>query len=356
MSTDVATRAARSARLRYVQDDQPGIRRERRGQGFRYVSSRGRTIRDPATLARIRALVIPPAWTDVWICPHAQGHLQVTGHDARGRKQYRYHDDWRRVRDETKFDRMLVFGACLPRVRRRVQRDLAGTKISRERVLATIVRLMETTAIRVGNEEYAKTNGSFGLTTLRDRHAQPTGGSLRLRFRGKSGQPVECDIDDARIARIVRQCRDLPGSELFQYRDDDGRRHTIRSQDVNDYLREISGAEVTAKDFRTWTGTVLAAQLLAREEPPRSATAAKATITATVKAVASKLNNTVAVCRKCYIHPQILADYEALLAGRRSRRRLPSARSRTGLRREEVDLLRRLEALASNGSAKRAAG
>ncbi len=250
--------SAQAAGLRYVSDTQPGIRRKRAGKGFVYVGTDGKTIRDAKELARIRSLAIPPAYTDVWICPSPNGHIQATGRDARGRKQYRYHPKWREVRDETKFGRMLAFSEALPKIRARLERDLSLPGLPREKVLATVVRLLECTCIRVGNDEYAKSNRSFGLTTLQDRHVEISGSNLRFEFRGKSGKMHKVDLNDRRLARIVQRCQDLPGEDLFQYLDDDGVRQTIGSGDVNDYIREISGQEFTAKDFRTWAGTLLA--------------------------------------------------------------------------------------------------
>lgn len=301
--------AARRASLRYVNGEGPGIGRVRRGGGFVYRRPDGRVVRDAAVLRRIRGLVIPPAWTNVWICSHANGHLQATGRDARGRKQYRYHPDWRAIRDETKYGCMLLFGKILPRIRRRVRRDLKLHGICRERVLATIVRLMDTTFMRVGNEQYTKENGSYGLTTLRNRHVQVQGEAIRFSFRGKSGKSHEIEVRDRRLARIIRRCRDLPGQELFNFLDEAGRPHAVHSTDVNDYLKEISGQEFTAKDFRTWGGTVLATEYLGRLEAPRRATEAKREIATAVADVARQLGNTVAVCRKCYIHPRVLESY-----------------------------------------------
>ncbi len=305
--------AAIAARLRHVSDDRPGITRHRARHGFDYRDRDGALIGDFATLRRIKALAIPPAWTDVWICPSPNGHIQATGRDARGRKQYRYHPRWRETRDETKYGRMLVFSRALPQIRARVDADLRRHGLPRERVLAAIVRLMELTLFRIGNVEYSKTNNSYGLTTLRDRHAVIDGNEIRLSFRGKSGVRQEGRITDRRLARIVKNCRDLPGYELFQYVDHDGNRHTIDSNDVNQYLREISGEEITAKDFRTWAGTQLAAlalqQLSALEGEAAAKSAAKSTIVRAVEQVAKHLGNTVAVCRKCYIHPAIFEGY-----------------------------------------------
>ena len=300
--------AARSAGLRYTTDTRPGIRRERRGSGFRYVGPDGRAAK-AADVKRIRSLVIPPAWTDVWICPDPLGHLQATGRDARGRKQYRYHQRWRQVRDETKYHRLIGFARALPAIRRRTAADLRRPTLSREKVLATVVRLLEKTLIRVGNDEYARQNRSFGLTTLRDGHVAVSGGRVTFSFRGKSGVEHEIDLDDARLARVVRQCRDIPGYDLFQYYDEKGERHSIGSGDVNAYLKEIAGEDYTSKDFRTWAGTVLAAQLLREFDAFKTDSQARKNIVQAVETVAKKLGNTKAVCRKCYIHPAVLESY-----------------------------------------------
>jgi len=301
--------AAGAARLRHVADDMPGITRHKARNGFDYRDADGKLIADIETLRRIRSLAIPPAWTDVWICPFENGHIQATGRDARGRKQYRYHPRWRTVRDETKFERMLAFSRALPRIRARVETDLRRRGLSRERVLAAIVRLMELTLFRVGNVEYSKSNKSYGLTTLRDRHAQIDGDEIRLSFRGKSGVRHEGCIHDRRLARIVKNCRDLPGYELFQYLDEDGNRHAVDSADVNLYLREISGEDITAKDFRTWAGTYLAAMALQQVEELDSDAKRKSAIVRAVEQVAKHLGNTAAVCRKCYIHPAVFDGY-----------------------------------------------
>lgn len=296
--------------LVYVSDESPGIRRLRRGKHFAYRRPDGAPLRDEAELTRIRQLAIPPAYADVWICPLANGHLQATGRDARGRKQYRYHARWRTARDETKFDRMQAFGAVLPRIRARVKRDLAapvGALVLRETVLAAIVRLLDATLVRVGNDEYARSNGSFGLTTLRNRHAAVHGEELTLRFRGKSGVAHEVALADPRVARVVKRCQALPGQELFQYLDEDGATHAVGSVDVNDYLREASGGEFTAKDFRTWHGSVLALQLWRAIDPTEAANPTPASVKRLLGAVAAKLGNTVAVCRKAYVHPRVLA-------------------------------------------------
>lgn len=295
------------AGLVYVSDTQPGIRRHRRGRGFAYRLPNGSWLRDANDLVRIRRLAIPPAWRDVWICANPDGHLQATGRDARGRKQYRYHERWRELRDEHKFERLAEFGRALPRIRLRVARDLAGGPgaIPRERVLATLVRLLDTTFVRVGNEEYARENDSYGLTTLRRDHADVAGATLRLQFRGKSGVLHEVTLDDPRVAAVVRRCQQMPGQELFRYQDDAGNLHGIGSSDVNAYLREIADGDFTAKDFRTWHGTVLALELMraacstdAAERPGAQQI---------LRQVAQRLRNTVAVCRKAYIHPEVLA-------------------------------------------------
>jgi len=301
--------SAREAGLRYVSDDRPGIRRRRAGKAFRYLRPDGSPVKDQPTLHRIKALVIPPAWTDVWIANDPRGHIQATGRDAKGRKQYRYHARWRAVRDETKYERMLAFGAALPTIRERVDRDLARPGLPREKVLATVVRLLEATLIRVGNEEYARENRSYGLTTLRNRHLEIKGTELRFEFRGKSGKDHQVSVRDRRLAGVMRRLQDLPGQELFQYVDEDGARHAIDSDDVNGYLREIAGDDFSAKDFRTWAGTVLCAVALREVEACASETEAKRNVTQVVKQVSQQLGNTPAVCRSCYIHPAIIEAY-----------------------------------------------
>jgi len=300
---------AREAGLRYVNDTQPGIRRKRHRSGFRYVDSHDRPVRDPDTLARIRSLAIPPAWTDVWIAPIANGHIQATGRDARGRKQYRYHPRWRQVRDEHKYGRMIAFAGALPAIRERVDRDLALRGLPREKVIATVVRLLETTLIRVGNDEYARENKSFGLTTMRDRHVRVDGSAVQFEFTGKSGKKHHIDVRDRKLASIVKRCRDIPGYELFQYIDENGERQTVDSGDVNAYLRETTGQDFTAKDFRTWAGTVLAALALQEFEQFDSDAQAKRNIVRAIEHVAERLGNTPAVCRKCYVHPAVLDAY-----------------------------------------------
>lgn len=301
--------SAEAAGLRYVHDTGPGIRRERKGDGFVYIGIDGKPIRDEKTLLRIKALGIPPAYTDVWICPYANGHLQATGRDAKGRKQYRYHDRWREVRDGTKYGRMVAFAEALPRIRLRVKHDLSLHGMPREKLLGTITRLLETTMIRVGNEEYARSNHSFGLTTLHGEHVEVVGGTVHFHFRGKSGKFHNIDLKDRRLAGIVRRCQELPGQELFEYVGVDGTVHSISSSDVNAYLREVAGEDFTAKDFRTWSGTVLAALALAGLDPAQSETQAKKNITLAIKHVSERLGNTPAVCRKCYVHPDVLQVY-----------------------------------------------
>ena len=301
--------AARENGLRYVSDEAPGIRRLRRGRHFAYLDPQGRRLRDRATLARIRSLAIPPAYEDVWICPDPRGHIQATGRDARRRKQYRYHPHWRAIRDENKYARMLDFAKALPRVRRRVTADLRRKGLEREKVLAAVVALLEITAVRVGNDEYARANQSFGLTTLRNRHARVRGNRLTFRFRGKSGVQHEIGIIDHRLAKIVRECQDLPDQQLFEYVGDDGSSHRVGSSDVNDYIREISGGDFTAKDFRTWMGTVRCAAALAKMDPAESVTDRKRNVLEAVREVAHHLGNTAAICRKCYVHPEVVAAY-----------------------------------------------
>ncbi|HEX6547900.1 MAG TPA: DNA topoisomerase IB [Candidatus Dormibacteraeota bacterium] len=329
--SEESVEAAREAGLRYVTDDQPGIERQRRGGGFVYRDPDGRQVRDRSTLERIRSLAIPPAWTAVWISADPRGHIQATGRDARGRKQYRYHPRWRQVRDENKYGRMVDFARALPRIRRRVARDLRRRGLPREKVLATVVRLLETTLMRVGNEEYARDNESFGLTTLRDRHARIRGRQVQLYFRGKGGKEHRIGVSDPRIARVVRACQELPGQELFQYVGGDGERHRISSDDVNDYIRSIAGEGFSAKDFRTWAGTVLAARALRDLEEFDTEAQAKRNVVHAIESVAKQLGNTRDVCRKCYVHPTLLDAYldgglvEQLEArGQSSLRGLPS--------------------------------
>ena len=302
--------SAHAAGLRYVSDQAtPGIRRLGKPKRFRYVDPSGHPIADKSVLQRIYALAIPPAWKDVWICPRADGHLQATGRDARGRKQYRYHARWRGVRDEVKYGRLASFAAVLPKIRSRTHSDIARSGLPREKVLAAVVQLLEKTLIRVGNDEYARQNGSVGLTTMRDTHARVTGSTVRFEFRGKSGIRHAVDLDDRRLAAIVKTCRDLPGHELFQYVDDDGTRQVIDSSDVNAYLRGICGDEFTAKDFRTWSGTVLAARALAAAAGFSSQREAKRRVVKAIESVARTLGNTKSVCRKSYVHPVVIEAY-----------------------------------------------
>jgi len=303
--TDTSTTAPG---LRHSTDRRPGITRRRSGRGFSYRDADGNVVRDRETLARIRSLAIPPAWTDVWICPYPNGHLQATGRDAKGRKQYRYHPRFRRGRDAAKFERLVAFANALPAIRSRVDEDLARPGLPKEKVLAAVVRLLELTLIRVGNEEYARLNRSFGLTTLRDRHADVAGSSIRFRFRGKSGRQHEVGLRDRRLAAIVRKCRDLPGQELFQYVGRDGEPIDVGSDDVNDYLRSIA-PDVTAKDFRTWAGTVLAFRALRALDRPATDGQAKKNVVAAIRETAELLGNTPAVCRQAYVHPVVVDAY-----------------------------------------------
>ena len=306
---EAAAAAAEAAGLRYVTDSMPGITRRRAGKAFSYRDPRGRPITEPKELARLRALAIPPAWTGVWICPDPRGHLQATGRDARGRKQYRYHNEWRAIRDAHKFDRILIFARALPQIRARIDADLRRHGLPREKVLATVVRLLETTLIRVGNAEYARENKSFGLTTIRHRHVEINGSTIAFEFRGKGGKVHKVSTRDRRLARIVRACHELPGQELFKYFDEEGVRRDIDSADVNAYLQEITGEPFTAKDFRTWAGTVLASLALSEFESFDTKAAAKRNVTRAIEHVSNHLGNTVAVCRKSYIHPAILDSY-----------------------------------------------
>jgi DNA topoisomerase-1 len=300
---------AKAAGLVYSTDDRPGIQRRRSGRGWTYIAPDGTTITDQKQRDRINALAIPPAYTDVWINPNPRGHLQATGRDDQGRKQYRYHPHWREVRDETKYNRMIAFAQALPTIRARVDADLRRPGLPREKVLATVVRLLESTLVRVGNEEYARTNESYGLTTMRDQHVDVEGSTIRFSFQGKSGIEHHIDIRDRRLAAIVKRSQDLPGQQLFQYFDDAGERHPVDSGEVNDYLREISGQNFTAKDFRTWAGTVLAAQALQEFTAVDSEAEAKQHIVRAIEEVAGRLGNTRAVCRKCYVHPDVLDGY-----------------------------------------------
>ena len=301
----------RVAQLTYASDHEPGIRRRRAGAGFSYLDAEGAAVTDEATLDRIRKLAIPPAWTDVWIAPAERDHIQAVDRDVKGRKQYRYHERWREVRDAHKYDRVIAFGRALPKLRRRVERDLARRGLPREKVLAAVIRVMEITLMRVGNEEYAKSNKSFGLTTLRNRHARIGAERTIFEFRGKSGKIHRTGFSDRRLARILKACQDLPGQRLFQYLDEDGQRHSVESADVNAYLREVLGDDFSAKDFRTWAGTLAAARALATLPECAGEAEAKHNIAVCIKAVAGVLGNTPAVCRKAYIHPGVLEAYEA---------------------------------------------
>src|SRR5215831_8737151 len=301
--------AAKEAGLQYVSDERPGYSRRAKGKDFEYLDLEGKPIRDEQRLLRIKRLAIPPAWTEVWICPSANSHIQATGRDARGRKQYRYHERWREVRDENKFDRLAQFAKALPNIRRRVAQDLKLTELPRQKVIATIVRLLERTFIRIGNEEYARENKSFGLTTLKNRQVKVRGAQVLFRFRGKSGRQHEMDVTDRRVAKIIAKCQDLPGQDLFRYLDEDGQVRDVTSQDVNEYLHQIAGEDFTANDFRTWGGTVLAAIALAKQEEYQTKKEAKSNIKTAICAVAELLGNTPAVCRKCYVHPIIVEAY-----------------------------------------------
>jgi DNA topoisomerase I len=318
--------------LRYMDDSRRGYTREWIDGAFAYFNTHGKRIDDDAEIKRINALAIPPAYVDVWICPDSHGHLQATGRDARGRKQYRYHPQWRETRDATKYERMLAFGAALPKLRARVARDLSLDGMPRNKVLATVVRLLDTTLIRVGSEEYARENRSYGLTTLRKRHLKVSAKTLRFQFRGKSGIEHDVAVSDARVARIVKRCMDLPGQDLFQYLDADGARHSVSSSDINDYLHDITGAEFTAKDYRTWAGSVYALAAL-RQLQWETVTEARKHIVGTIKDVAQLLRNTPAVCRKCYVHPAVIEAFEAGELADAT----PASRRR-GLRTDEVAL------------------
>jgi DNA topoisomerase-1 len=343
--TNRRTRARRHPRLRYVETTEPGIRRTGSGESFRYVYSTGRPVRDPAVLRRIQSLAIPPAWSNVWICRDPLGHVQATGKDDRGRKQYRYHDGWRQVRDEAKYERTISFAQKLPRIRRCVARHLRLKQLSREKVLAAVVKLLETTLIRVGNEEYASQNGSYGLTTMHNKHARVNGQRVCFKFPGKSGIRHEVDLADPRLAKIVRRCQQLPGQQLFQYVDDAGQIRGVTSSDVNDYLKRISGEEFTAKDFRTWAGTALAAEALQQFEDFDSTAAAKRNVTQAVEKVAQRLGNTKAICRKCYVHPAVIDAYldRSLVSQLKIRAESTIKRSGSSLPPEEAAVLALLQ-------------
>ena len=334
-----AAETAESAGLAYVRANAPGIVRVRHGRGFRYVGPGGNTVRDAKTLARIRALVIPPAWTRVWICADPHGHLQATGRDAKGRKQYRYHTHWRGVRDANKYERLAAFVRKLPRIRRRVRKDLALAGLPREKVFAAVVRLLETTFIRVGNERYARENGSFGLTTLRNRHVSVRGPRIQFEFRGKSGKRHTLELSDARLARIIRRCRELPGYELFQYVENDEVR-SVDSADINAYLKETTGDDYTAKDFRTWGGTMLAGLAFARQAASENEKQSVRVVAQVIREVAAELGNTAAICRSCYVHPRVI---EAYCAGDLGAGVPLGCKGVLGLRSDEARILRLLE-------------
>jgi DNA topoisomerase-1 len=331
-----AQEAAERAGLRYVSDDEPGITRRRKGDAFTYVDARGKPVKNAATLDRIRKLAVPPAYEDVWICADADGHIQATGRDARGRKQCRYHARWHETRDANKYERMIAFGSMLPRLRKRIDAHMRRAGLGRRKVLATVVHLLDTTLIRIGNQDYARANESYGLTTLRNRHVAVTSSELRFDFKGKSGKIWKLKVRDRRIARIVRQIQELPGQQLFQYINRSGEMRAVTSSDVNDYLREISGEPVSAKDFRTWAGTVLAAMELGELAAFASATAAKKNVREAISRVAARLGNTPTICRKCYVHPHVLDTYmEGELANRMRRK----GRAPAGLEPEEAAVL-----------------
>ncbi len=311
MVTKTEIPAQLAPELRYVNDDEPGIRRKRAGKGFTYLDANGRRVTDPAILDRIKGLGIPPAYREVWICRTPDGHIQATGRDEKGRKQYRYHPRWNEIRDQTKFDRMIAFGEALPTLRERVQNDLTLPGLSREKILATVVELLGTTFIRIGNAEYARHNDSFGLTTMQDEHVEVAGATVHFEFRGKSGKDHVIDLKDRRLAKIIKRSQELPGEHLFQYEDENGVIRAVTSSDVNAYLREITGQDFTAKDFRTWGGTTLALMVLTDLDPAENQQALKQNLSGMVKAVSGQLGNTTTVCRKYYIHPRVLEAYSA---------------------------------------------
>jgi len=354
-----AADVARAAGLRYVSDHRPGIRREQSSDEFVYIGVDGRPIENPKVLDRITGLGIPPAWIDVWISPLANGHIQATGRDAKGRKQYRYHPHWREVRDETKYEHMIAFAEALPRIRSQVAHDLAKHGLPREKVLATVVALLDATHIRVGNQEYARENDSYGLTTMQHEHVDVHGNRVHFEFRGKSGKDQSVDVRDRRLARIVKQCEELPGHELFQYLDDDGQRHAVESNDVNEYLHQASEDHFTAKDFRTWAGTVVAAGALQAVAAFESQTQAKHNVVEAIKEAARQLGNTPAICRRCYVHPGVIEAYLAgSLAELDAQDKTVPAPPEHGLRPEEASvlaLLHRIEAAARQGKTQGAA-
>ena len=345
IETADAQLSAEEAGLRYVTDTGPGIGRRRAGKGFSYIGPDGTRITDADRIAWIKKLAIPPAWTDVWISPIRNGHIVATGRDARGRKQYRYHPRWREVRDQAKYGRLIEFARALPRIRRRTQRDLRRRGLPREKILALVVRLLEATLIRVGNEEYARENGSFGLSTLRDRHVKGKGSNLHFAFKGKSGKEHEVPIPDPRLARLVRRCQEIPGQELFQYYDEEGQRQSVDSGTVNEYLREISGQEFTAKDFRTWAGTVAASMALQDFLEIDDDAGRKKAIVDAIERVAERLGNTPTVCRACYVHPDVIESYlDGTLVDALSARARGAGRGSHALRREEAAVLGLLQA------------
>lgn len=337
--------AAQAAGLRYVSDVTPGIRRKRAGKYFSYTGRDGKTIHDEEVLKRIRSLGIPPAWTNVWICPNPRGHIQATGRDAKGRKQYRYHPKWREIRDETQYDRMLAFGKALPLIRERVEHDLRFHSLPREKVLATVVRLLDTTSIRIGNEEYARENGSFGLTTMRDNHVEVEGTKVEFHFRGKSGKEHTIDVKDRQLARIIKKCQALPGHELFQYYDEHDKLHVIESDDVNTYLQQITAQEFTAKDFRTWAGTISATCALQDLGEYETQTQAKKNVVRAIESASNHLGNTPAICRKSYVYPEIIDAYlnGSLLKALKRDDEQAVVEALHGLRPEEVAVLAFLE-------------
>lgn len=346
--------AAEDAGLRYVSDEQPGYVRKPRGTDFEYFDTDGKAIRDETRLTRIRGLAIPPAYKDVWICPSPNGHIQATARDARGRKQYRYHERWREARDENKYDRMLVFGRALPSIRRQVNKDMGLRDLPQNRVLATVVHLLGRTFIRIGNEEYARTNKSFGLTTMQGRHVDVTGVKLNFSFRGKSGVRHEVEVSDRRLANIIRKLQELPGQDVFQYKDEAGEVRNVTSQDVNNYLREITGEEFTAKDFRTWAGTVLTAIALSACGPFENTTQAKANVKNAIAAVAKILGNTPTICRKCYVHPAVLDAYldGDMIEGLKQKTEEALSENLEDLRAEEAAVMSFLQAKLAKMSSK----
>ncbi|GAC1651734.1 MAG: DNA topoisomerase IB [Vulcanimicrobiaceae bacterium] len=354
-ATSDPAESAKAAGLRYVTDEMPGIRRKLSGKHFTFFDPNGKRITNEGEIKRIRALAIPPAYTDVWICPTPHGHLQATGRDARGRKQYRYHKRWREVRDETKYERMIAFAKALPKIRKTVHDHMSLPGLPREKVLATVVQLLESTLIRVGNEEYAKDNQSYGLTTMQDKHVKISGSHVRFAFKGKSGVRHAIDLRDRRLAKIVQACRDIPGQDLFQYEDDQGRYQAVDSQAVNEYIKAVSGDEFTAKDFRTWVGTVTCALTLAGLPPVETASDAKTNILEAIKLVSKRLGNTPAVCRKCYVHPLVIENYleagpmRALATAVVEDFKTPAA----ALRPEEKAVLRLLEKLSKESDSER---